>query len=75
MKNNREQIKQWVENWAVAGELLEKLRIEEIRKTDTIQAMHNLKSASRSALKISVPQQTSGLIQFRQLLARIYADD
>ena len=73
--NEKERLEQWATAWQTAGKKLEELRIKEIRNADTQQAILNLDSAFLSALKLNRPRPTSGLIEFRRILAKRYEND
>jgi hypothetical protein len=70
-KSQEQRIRQWVENWAQTGPLLEQLRAEEIRNSDTAAAIEQLSDAFESARCQWKPPTTSGLVEQQRLFARL----
>lgn len=63
MKIEKEQMKQWVENWKTKGKILGKMRIDEIRQRKTSETMLALVDAFEfSIANYSIPK-TSGLVE------------
>ena len=60
----------WVKNWQEVGPILEEIRAEEIRATDTVKAMEILDGMFTHAVE-SVPiRESSGLIEQQAVFAR-----
>ncbi len=60
--------KKWLETWKRAGPELERIRREEIRKTDTPTAVALLAGAFESARFMGLPQRpSSGLVEQQRL--------
>jgi hypothetical protein len=70
-ERQKELVRQWVRNWEVAGPVLEGLRAEAIRRTDTATAIEQLSDAFESARRQCVPPATSGLVEQQRLFARL----
>ena len=66
----REKMRIWVNNWKETGEILEKLRREEIRNLNITEEIMSLSDASEAALKMYPPKLTSGLIEMQRLFMR-----
>ena len=63
MKTKKDQMKEWVERWKSAGEILEKMRIEEVRQRNTSESMLALTDAFEFiTANYSIPE-TSGLVE------------
>jgi len=60
----------WVAGWQSAGPVLERLRAEAIRHSDTTAAIELLSDAFESALRRCPPASTSGLVEQQRLFAR-----
>lgn len=63
--------RQWVRNWEAVGPVLEKLRAEAIRRTDTALVIEQLSDAFESARRHWSPPATSGLVEQQRLFARL----
>jgi len=63
MKKPDKQLKQWVDNWKRRGKILEKLRIDEMRKSNTYESMVALTDAFNSAIAAFETPPTSGLVE------------
>ena len=70
MKDAANKERLWVRRWRTAGPLLEQLRRDEIRRTDTARAMLQLEDAFAAALRECPPQPTSGLVEQQKWFAR-----
>lgn len=66
----REKLRAWVNGWKEAGEMLEKLRREEIRSSNPAETISLFDDAFRSALWLSSAEPTSGLVEFHKILAK-----
>ena len=64
-------IKQWAKKWQETGRRLEKIRFENIQKTNTTQAILSFNDAFAHALQHSPPQPTSGLIAQQSVFKKI----
>lgn len=72
MEKSQEQlVHQWIENWRAAGPVLESLRAEEIRNSDTAAAIEQLSDAFESARREWSAPATSGLVEQQRLFARL----
>ncbi len=64
--------RRWVEAWRQAGPVLEEVRAEEIRGTDTIKAMEMLDGMFAHAAQTSPLRESSGLIEQQGIFARAH---
>lgn len=71
MKDEKENLRAWVENWKRTGEVLEQMRREEIRNSNLADSIVLLSDACESALYLNPPQPTSGLIELQKLFSRV----
>jgi hypothetical protein len=72
MDDSEEQrVRQWVRNWEEAAPVLERLRDEAIRHSDTAAAIEQLSDAFESARLHWSPPTTSGLVEQQRLFARL----
>ncbi len=69
-EEEREKMRTWVKNWKTTGEFLERLKIEEFRRSDLTQTILSLTGASESALSNFPPIPTSGFIKMHEILKR-----
>jgi hypothetical protein len=73
------ELRQWAERWQRAGLRLRALRREELRRTETPQALMNLAGAFESCRLHHKPSATSGLVEqqawFRRLAEKQRASD
>ncbi len=67
----REKMREWVNNWKETGEFLEKLKLEEFRRENLAETILSLSDASESALLHYPPRPTSGLIEMHKILKRM----
>jgi len=70
-KSEKENIRRWLAGWQTAGPVLEKLRAEAIRNSDTAAAIEQLSDAFESALLHYPPAATSGLVEQQRIFARL----
>jgi hypothetical protein len=63
-------VRQWVRNWQEVAPVLERLRKEAIRHSDTAAAIEQLSDAFESARLHWTPLATSGLVEQQRLFAR-----
>jgi hypothetical protein len=72
MEKSQEQlVHRWIENWRATGPVLESLRAEEIRNSDTAAAIEQLSDAFESARREWAAPATSGLVEQQRLFARL----
>lgn len=60
----------YVRRWAALGTELEKIRENEIREADTQAAIRMLDSAFKMALRNLPPRQTSGIVEWQDMVRR-----
>ncbi len=70
-ESERERVRQWVRNWEAVAPVLEELRAEAIRHSDTAAAIEQLSDAFESARRHCPPTTTSGLVEQQRLFARL----
>lgn len=75
MENENEKLRAWAENWKETGKVLQKLRREKIRKSNTVNSIQVLDSAYRSAVRNRRIMKTSGLVEFHRLMSKLRTDD
>ena len=66
----RAHLREHVENWRIVGRVVEDLRHEKVRNTDTAAALAILEDAFASALFLAQPSQTSGLVTQQAIFAK-----
>ncbi len=66
----KEQIREWIRRWERVGPILEELRWESIRNTDTGAAILAFDGAFEHAIRHCPPKPYSGLIELQRLLRR-----
>ena len=66
-----QRVRQWIRNWEAAVPVLERLRAEEIRNSDTAAAIEQLNDAFESARRHWTPRATSGLVEQQRLFAKL----
>jgi hypothetical protein len=67
-----ENIRRWLAGWQKASPVLERLRAEAIRNSDTAAAIEQLSDAFESALRHYPPPATSGLVKQQRIFARLH---
>ncbi len=67
----RERVRQWVRNWEAVAPVLEELRAEAIRHSDTAAAIEQLSDVFESARRHWSPPATSGLVEQQRWFARL----
>ncbi len=70
MKEQKENLREYVERWERTGKVLEKLRREEIKKADLTETIRALNDAFRAALRLSPNKPTSGLVEFHKIMKK-----
>lgn len=66
----RDKMRDWVNNWKETAKVLDKLRREEIRHANLAESIPVFDDALRSALWLRSAEPTSGLVEFHRLLAK-----
>jgi hypothetical protein len=66
-----QRVRQWIRNWEEAAPVLQRLRDEAIRNTDTATAIEQLSDAFESARLHWSPPTTSGLVEQQRWFARL----
>ncbi len=69
-KDNKS-VRKWIAGWQAAAPVLEKLRNDSIRNSNTAQAIEQLSDAFESALRNYPPSTTSGLVEQQRLFAKL----
>ena len=62
--------KQWAQSWAKTGAIMDRLRHEALRATDTVQSMQRLAGAFESARHLGQPRSSSGLVAQQAIFAK-----
>jgi hypothetical protein len=75
MKSEQEKLKEWVDNWKTTGEVLEKLRIDEMRKSDTYQSMLVLNDAFNAIVASDSIRSSSGLVEQQKWFTKFREND
>lgn len=70
-EQEEQRVRMWVRNWQELGPILERLRDQEIRHTDTTTAIEQLSDAFESARRHWRPPTTSGLVEQQRWFARL----
>jgi hypothetical protein len=60
----------WIKSWQAVGPILEEVRAEEIRATDTVRAMEVLDGMFTHAVETVPARESSGLIEQQAIFAR-----
>ena len=66
-----QRVRQWVRNWEAAAPVLERLRDEAIRNSDTTAAIEQLSDAFESARLHWQPPTTSGLVEQQRWFTKL----
>ena len=66
----REQTRDWLKRWQESAPELEEVRAQEIRETDTVQAMKILDGMFTHAVLDQPARQTSGLVEQQAIFHR-----
>jgi len=69
-EREKAQIRARFKNWKEMGPMLEEIRAQEIRSTDTVRAMEVLDGAFTHAAKTLPARASSGLIEQQQIFSR-----
>jgi hypothetical protein len=70
IETEKEQMRQWLDNWKEAGKRLEELRIKEIRESDP-EMLSDFESAFWSALFLTPNSPTSGMVEMQRKFAKL----
>jgi len=70
-EREKQRVRQWIRNWEAARPVLERLRDEAIRNTDTAAAIEQLSDAFESARRHWMPPATSGLVEQQRWFAKL----
>jgi hypothetical protein len=70
-EREKQRVRQWIRNWEAARPVLERLRDEAIRNTDTAAAIEQLSDAFESARRRWTPPAVSGLVEQQRWFARL----
>jgi len=70
-RRQEQHARRWVGNWKAVGPVLERLRAEAIRRSDTAAAIEQLSDAFESARRHCSMPTTSGLVEQQRLFARL----
>jgi hypothetical protein len=70
-KLEEKRVRQWVRNWEEAAPVLERLRDEAIRNSDTATAIEQLSDAFESARRHWTPPATSGLVEQQRWFSKL----
>lgn len=73
--SGKEQLVEYVRLWAANVPLLEELGDQEIRQADTAVSLRMFELAFRKALRELPPRDSSGLVEWQDLLCRQRSDD
>jgi hypothetical protein len=68
---SRTKSKEIVRNWAVTGSVLERLRIEEYRRSDLSEILLSLSDITHSSLIAHPPKPYSGVVEMQRLFAKM----
>ena len=66
----REQIRERIAQWKRAAPVLERVRREDIQRTDTAQAIEHLDGFVLDLVRRSPPKPTSGLVEQQRVFRR-----
>jgi len=66
-----QRVRQWLRNWEEAAPVLERVRDEAIRNSDTAKAIEQLSDAFESARRHWTPPTTSGLVEQQRWFAKL----
>jgi len=68
--HEKAEIRAWIQGWRKAGPILEEIRAEEIRATDTVAALEVLDGMFTHAVETLPARESSGLIEQQAIFAR-----
>jgi hypothetical protein len=70
MVNKEDELQRWCANWQEVGPVLEELRAQSIRESDTAVVIEQLSDAFESARRHWLAPTTSGLVEQQRWFAR-----
>ena len=70
----KQQLREFARLWASNHKVLEDLRDQEIRRTDTASAMRLFEQAFRMAIRDLPPRSSSGLVEWQDFARRYHRD-
>lgn len=65
------QLKEWVAAWKRAGPELERMRFEDVRRTNTAEAIQQLSGAFEWAMRQYGTRPSSGLVEQQAIFSRM----
>jgi hypothetical protein len=66
----RKLIRERLDAWQVAKPVMERLRLEEYRRSNVLESILSLSDASEFALRAHPPKPTSGLIKMHEVFSK-----
>jgi len=69
-KDQRKIIKSWIRRWEENGPALERLRIEEYRRSNLAETLLSLTDITDAALLAHPPKPYSGIIEMQRIFAK-----
>lgn len=69
-ETEKQQRRQWLDNWKEASIVLEELRVKAIRESDVVTSLPAFDGLLESALWLEPNSPTSGLVELQKILAR-----
>ena len=69
-EEEKQQRRQWLDNWKEASIVLEELRVKAIRESDVVTSLPAFDGLLESALWFEPNSLTSGLVELQKILAR-----
>jgi hypothetical protein len=69
-EQEKAQTRAWVRNWQRVGPVLEEMRADEIRATNTVEAMEVLDGMFTHAVETVPMRESSGLIEQQRIFSR-----
>ena len=72
-KQKKTNIKKWVDTWKSAGSALEKIKQEELRKSDYSENRHIINEMLQWACDHAEPRKTSGLVEQQRYFMKLKA--
>jgi hypothetical protein len=69
--DERERLREWVQNWKELGPILDAIRQQEIREADNVAGLRQLGRAINYATRTAPPRQESGLVEMQICLAKL----
>jgi hypothetical protein len=66
-----DELRAWVKNWQVLGPELERIRRDEVRRSNTQESIRAFDLAFKAALRNTPTRESSGLVEFQRLLQKL----